>query len=73
MPEGSTLTCETKRTFNNYLSTEVILCTFPDEDMLKAVDSVKNLKIAVIVPWHMEEIAEWVRAWNPGHTGEGAR
>ena len=65
LPDGSTLTCETKRTFNNYLSTEAILCAFPDEDMLKAVDSVKNLKIAVIVPWYMEEIAEWVRAWNP--------
>ena len=64
-PDGSTLTCKTKRTFNNYLSTEVILCAFPDKDMLKAVDSVKSLKLAVIVPWHMEEIAEWVRAWNP--------
>lgn len=65
MPGGSTLTCVTKRTFKNYLSTEVILCAFPDRDMLKAVDSVKNLKIAVIVPWYMEEIAEWIRAWNP--------
>ena len=62
---GSFLTCETKRTFKNYMSTEVILCAFPDKDMLKAVDSVKSLKLAVIVPWHMEEIAEWVRAWNP--------
>jgi len=70
LPDGSTLTCETKRTFNNYLSTEVILCAFPDEDMLKAVDSVKSLKIAIIVPWHMEDIAEWARAWNPVIPGE---
>jgi hypothetical protein len=62
---GSFLTCETKRTFKNYMSTEVILCVFPDEGMLKALDSVRKLKVAVVVPWYMEEIAEWVRAWNP--------
>lgn len=62
---GSFLTCETKRTFKNYASTEVVLCVFPDKDMLKALDSVRNLKVAVVVPWHMEEISEWIRAWNP--------
>ena len=62
---GSFLTCETKRTFKNYVSTEVVLCVFPDKDMLKTLDSVRNLKVAVVVPWHMEEISEWIRAWNP--------
>ena len=62
---GSFLTCETKRTFKNYMSTEVILCVFPDEGMLKALDSIRNLKVAVAVPWSMEEVSEWVRAWNP--------
>jgi len=62
---GSFLTCETKRTFKNYMSTEVVLCVFPDKDMLKALDSVRNLKVAVVIPWHMEEISEWIRAWNP--------
>ena len=64
-PDGSFLTCETKRTFKNYVSTEVVLCVFPDKDMLKTLDSVRNLKVAVVVPWHMEEISEWIRAWNP--------
>lgn len=62
---GSFLTCETKRTFKNYMSTEVILCVFPDEGMLKALDSIRNLKVAVVVPWYMEEVSEWVRTWNP--------
>jgi hypothetical protein len=47
------------------MSTEVVLCVFPDKDMLKALDSVRNLKVAVVIPWHMEEISEWIRAWNP--------
>lgn len=62
---GSFLSCETKRTFKGYMSAEVILCVFPDKDMLKTLDSIRSLKVAVVVPWHMEEIAEWVRAWNP--------
>lgn len=65
LPDGSALTCATKRTFKNYLSTELILCAFPDDDMLKTLDSVRNLRIAVVVPWRMEEVSEWTRAWNP--------
>jgi len=64
-PDGSFLTCETKRTFKTYMSTKVVLCALPDKDMLKTLDSVRNLKVAVVVPWHMEEVSEWIRAWNP--------
>jgi hypothetical protein len=65
LSDGSFLTCETKRTFKNYMPTEVVLCVFPDKDMLKALDSIRSLKVAVVVPWHMEEVSEWIRAWNP--------
>ena len=65
LPDGSFLTCETKRTFKDYMSAEVVLCVFPDQDMLKTLDSVRNLKIAVVVPWYMEDVSEWIRAWNP--------
>ncbi len=65
LSDGSFLTCETKRTFKRYMSAKVVLCVFPDKDMLKALDSVRNLKVAVVVPWHMEEVSEWIRAWNP--------
>lgn len=65
LPDGSALTCATKRTFENFTRPEIILCVYPDDGMLKTLDSVRSLSVVVVAPWRMEEVSEWTRAWNP--------
>ncbi|WFN35251.1 hypothetical protein L1S32_03780 [Methanogenium sp. S4BF] len=64
------LKCETIKTFNSYSSSEIVLCVYPNKKMLDILDSVKNLDLAVVVPWYMDEIGEWKKTWNPIILGE---
>lgn len=65
------LKCETNRTFKPYLSNKTILCIYPNEKMLDAVDTVDDIEVAVVIPWlELEEVKRWLKTWNPIILGE---
>jgi hypothetical protein len=61
---------ETQRTFIHTRGVDVIIGVYVTEKMLDQIDDRKNVKIVIIVPWLMDEAANWRKTWNPQIPGE---
>jgi len=70
---GLSLKCETIRSLKEYSRAEIILCVYPNKKMLDKIDSINGLKVAVVVPWYMDDLDEWKKTWNPIILGEEHR
>lgn len=57
---------ETKRNINDNVSQSVIVitCGLDSEDILK-IDNFSSIKAIIAIPWTIEGIQQWLKAWNP--------
>lgn len=70
LPGGWNLTLKTARTFRDSWTSDVILAVYPTKQMLDQIDTATNAAALIVVPWTMEEVTQWRRAWNPHVLGE---
>lgn len=64
------LKLETQQTFRGLRSPTVIMGIYVTKKMLDQIDSAKNATAVILVPWSMEEVAEWRRTWTPMIVGQ---
>ena len=70
--DGSKLSLETRRTFRRWKgSIDIIVGIYVTEEMFDQIDSVRQARGVIVVPWDTEDVREWRRAWNPETVGEG--
>lgn len=70
LPSGANVRLETQRTFRDFGSQDLILGIYVTQRMLNQIDGAKQAAAVVVVPWTMEEVAEWQRTWNPKLPGQ---
>lgn len=70
LPGGGNLKLKTQRTFRDRRTSAIVLAVYATTKMLDEVDNVKDAAAVIIVPWDMEEVADWKRTWNPRVLGE---
>jgi hypothetical protein len=60
------LRLETRRTFKKWKGpANIVIGIYVTKEMLDQIDSTRNSKAVIIVPWHMDDLTGWVSKWNP--------
>jgi len=70
LPDGRLVALRTQRTFRDRCTSDIILAIYPSGRMLDQIDESKYSKAIIVVPWRMEDVRQWQRAWNPHVLGE---
>jgi hypothetical protein len=70
LPSGANMRVETQKTFRDSRSQDLILGMYVTQKMLNQIDGAKQAAAVIVVPWTMEEVAEWRKTWNPKLPGQ---
>jgi hypothetical protein len=67
---GWNVTLKTQRTFRDHWTSHVIIAVYPTKKMLDQIDTATSAPAVIVVPWIMEQVAEWRKTWNPHVLGQ---
>lgn len=59
------LRLRTKRTFQEFKTSDIIIGVHITEEMLEQLDKAKNTAAVIIVPLVDNEVKKWIHKWNP--------
>ena len=70
LTDSVSIKMESERTINVYSTHPIVIALYANQKMLDKIDSLSGTLHAIIVPWTMIEVQDWIGTWRPMVIGE---
>ena len=69
LPNTSTLSLDSVKTYNPYEPKDIVLGVHISRKDIENIEKTRNIFCIIIVPWIKDDIIEWKNTWNPRMIG----